>query len=259
VLTNPGAGDDNKFKSLYKQAIALVQKADAARPNHYSVLQSLARIYADPRFDPSGDNIDKARELFLRSTLLKPTDFYGHQQLAALVVREAYLWGPEFIGADKLEDALTHAETARQLRPGSSTTFIVLSQLFSLKWVQSDPAERLKYAELVAGSLADAKAVNRYPERVAIPVTESWLLWNFLQLRDSDVSDFEEARSRLLEESNKAKAFAERENTTWEAHNLHRAAAALIPLLQDTKAEERLRLHWPSQRFVSPRAHPPRP
>jgi hypothetical protein len=125
-------------------------------------------------------------------------------------------------GADKLKDALTHAETARQLRPGSSATFIVLSQLYSLRWAQSEPAERPKYGQLVEGSLAEAAAVNRYPERVAIPITLARLQWNFLQLRESGPSGFNMAKDTLLNELDKAKNRA-REDTTWEAHSLVRS------------------------------------
>jgi hypothetical protein len=113
-------------------------------------LQSLARIYADPRYDARGDHLETARDLYSRSIELKASDFFGHQQIATLVVREAFLWGPEVTDAGRLSKAVEHAEKARELRPGSSATHLVFAQLYALKWAQSGPENRLKYEELGA-------------------------------------------------------------------------------------------------------------
>jgi hypothetical protein len=239
------AKDDNEFKAVCSDAIKSLKRAEAVRPNHYAVLQSLARIYADPRFDPRGDHVDAVREFYSRSADLKPTDYYGHQQLAALAVREAYLWGPEFVAADKLKNALELAEKARRLRPGSSATFIVLAQLYSLQWAQSDPGARRRYEELVVGSLAAAQQVNRYPERAAVPVTLARLQWSFLQFRASEPSNFEATKTRFLTELNQAQSQSSADDS-WEARDLRRIARELHTRTQSIKLEDRFDLRWPT-------------
>ena len=111
----------------------LLQQADAVQPNHYLILQNLGMIYADPRFDPQGNSIATARRMFDRSIKIKPDDYYGRQQLAALAVRQAYLWGPEFVDSNLINEALRFGNAARELRPESNVTPVLLSQLYALR------------------------------------------------------------------------------------------------------------------------------
>jgi hypothetical protein len=236
---------DKEFAEYCDNAIKLLKQADMARPNHYAVLQSLARLYADPRYDPRGNHLETARDLYARSIELKASDFFGHQQLAALVVREAFLWGPEVVDAGRLAKAMEHAERARQLRPGSSATLIVSAQLYALSWLRSPPDARAKYEGLVEASLAAAADVNRYPERATMPVTFARLQWRFLKFRAANNDqDFKDAKPALQAVLKTSVELTKEDTLYWEASELHKLASELSKRLESIAYGNRFDLRW---------------
>jgi hypothetical protein len=238
--------DDKEFRAQCNKAIELLQRADIARPNHYAVLQSLARIYADPRFDPRGDHIASAKALYRRSIGLSATDYYGHQQLAILFIREAFQWGPEFADEEELKEALKHAEISRQLRPGSSATFLVLAQLYALHWARAEPSLRARYEQLAAASLSAAEDVNRYRERAAVPVATARLQWEFLKLRGADKDGFDAAKARLVGELEKIRKGSIAYDGGWEGRELLRVAKELGTEVAKVNYDTRFGLRWPT-------------
>jgi hypothetical protein len=257
------ARDDDEFRKHCRTARDLLLRADAVQPNHYLILQNLGMIYADPRFDPLGNSIATARRLFERSIKIKPDDFYGRQQLAALAVRQAYLWGPEFVDRNLIDKALEFGKQARELRPESDVIPVLLAQLYALRAAHSTDESQKKADEALAvASLAAARQAGARPVRVAI----ADLQFHFLRLRATDSDKptdqsavgsaeqdsktkkpdafmaeknaFEEALKKAKEEALKVRG--------WESRKLMSIADELLLNLPNLKAKDRYTLRWPN-------------
>lgn len=76
--------DQSKFGERCEQAIKLLNDADGARPNHYEVLQNLAMIYDDEFYDPKGTHLESAQQLYERTLLFVPNDYYQYERLARI-------------------------------------------------------------------------------------------------------------------------------------------------------------------------------
>lgn len=66
-----------------------LQEAELRRPRNYALLQNIGMIYLARRFDRKGDELAHAERYFQRSVELKPSDYFGHQQLAVASLRRA--------------------------------------------------------------------------------------------------------------------------------------------------------------------------
>jgi hypothetical protein len=237
------ADKDAKYRRRCVEALQFLQDADALRPNDYVILQNMGLIYGDARFDPDGSYIETARRLFARSVKLKPDDYFGHQQLAGLAVREAYLWGLEFTDPTVIADGLKSANAARAKRPGEPRILVLLSQLHSLQAAaQLDGTDPNKEKQAAMIALAAAEQANANP----VWILQAKLQAAFLEVRRSDSDDlFNKARTKLATIIHQAKNAADLD-AGWEAHNLSRIARALERQdLDKLTHDNRLTLRWP--------------
>ena len=76
-----------EFRKNCEEAIKDLQAARLLRPNHYEVLQNLAMIYDDERYDPSLNSLDNAESLYKQTTLFVPEDYYQYERLARIEFR----------------------------------------------------------------------------------------------------------------------------------------------------------------------------
>jgi hypothetical protein len=237
------ADKDAKYRDRCRQALQLLQDADALRPNDYVILQNMGLIYGDARFDPDGSHIETARRLFARSVKLKPDDYFGHQQLAGLAVREAYLWGLEFTDPTVITEGLKSANTARAKRPGEPRVLVLLSQLHSLQAAaQVDGTDPNKENQAAMVALAAAEQANANP----VWILQAKLQAAFLEVRRAEADDsFDKARTKLQKIIHEAKNAADLD-PGWEAHNLSHIARALEGQdLDKLTHDKRLTLQWP--------------
>jgi len=235
------APDDKQFKEQCKAALAKLVEAQAARPNEYTIIQNLALIYGDPRYDPDGKELDTARTLFARSVEIKSRDYYGYQKLATLAIRQAYERGVEFFSLDETKAAITQAEKARELRPGEGTILALLGQLYTLKWSKTTGAEQQDAASLVEAALALAEKGDHASK---FHVWTAQLQWQLARLRASAATDeFDKAKVKLLAALHSAEASAAG-SSRWDARDLVVRTKSLSTKLKDVEYEDRNALRW---------------
>ena len=230
--------DDGRFREQCKAALASLVEAQTARPNEYTILQNLGVIYGDPRYDPDGKELDTAQALFERSLQLKERDYYGHQKLATLAIRQAYERGVEFYGLEAIKTAITHAERARELRPGQGTIMALLAQLYTLKW--SKGSEQQDTAPLIEASLALA---GKGEPASSLHLRTAQLQWQLARLRASTGGDFDKAKTALLATLQLAQTDAAGD-PGWEARDLLARTTSLSARLQNLGAEDRATPRW---------------
>ena len=223
---------DNEFNRLVTAALDLLEQADALRPNDYLILQHMGLIHGDPRFDPEGIYLENARRLFARSVALKPNDYFGHQQLAILAVRQAYLWGAEFADASVIKDGLAAANKARALRPDAPRIFVALSQLHSLAAAQ-DSTERAKEETAAKIALGAAQQVKASP----IWIHHAQIQAGYLAVRASDTPDTFNTTKPALEGMILNASKAATGDPYWEARKLLEIAANLTEQLKTLEFE----------------------
>ena len=234
------AANDEEFHKLCTEALAKLSYAQSIRPNEYTIIQNIGLIYSDPRFDPGATELETTRALFARSLEIKSRDFFGYQKLAALTVRQAYQWGLEFLSLDAIKAAIVQAEKARELRPGSGTTFLLLAQLYTLKWSKTATADQAEVASLVEASLALAEG---RASRIHFLLAE--LQWRLVQLRaTTKKEEFDDASPKFLAKLSIAKTEAAR-SEHWDARDLADRATKLFDLAEKLEFEDRGTLRWP--------------
>jgi hypothetical protein len=250
--------NDEVFGEECRKALANLQEADARQPDQYVVLQNIGMIYGDPRFDSRNTQIDKARSYFQRSVRLKPNDYFGHQNLASLAVREVYAWGVELADAETIKTAIAEAKDSLKQRPDNGSAFVILAQLYALQWaIVADGSKRANEA-MVAAALADAKKVKANAARIRV----AELQWGLLQLRakardqvqdGKDKSDkFTSAKDDFKKELIKAKSEAA-DLPGWEAEQLVLTTDDLLKTLESSKVDEiEKKLSWPYSPFPIP-------
>lgn len=78
---------EEEFRKNCEEAIKDLQAARVLRPNHYEVLQNLAMIYDNERYDSSLNSLDNAESLYKQTTLFVPEDYYQYERLARIEFR----------------------------------------------------------------------------------------------------------------------------------------------------------------------------
>jgi hypothetical protein len=76
-----------EFRVACDEAIKVLQDARRLRPNHYEVLQNLALIYDDEKYDPSLNSLDYAESLYKQTSLFVPEDYYQYERLGRIEFR----------------------------------------------------------------------------------------------------------------------------------------------------------------------------
>jgi hypothetical protein len=234
--------DDQKFFKECEIARSKLHEAYAVHQNEYSILLNLGLVYGDPRCDPDDKYIEFAREFFRQSIEIKPLDYYGHQQLAGLAIRQAYTWGLEFTKPDIISEAIKSADTARELRPGSGTVFALLAQGYILQWAKTSDEHLHKELEpLIETALIQAARGKATPTHQATAQTQ-WLLQ---QSRRATDDQFKVLKPQLAAALDKAIEVAAVDRT-WYGRKLVKDATKLKKALSDLEDKKQSTLRWPS-------------
>src|SRR5262249_33717782 len=150
-----------------------------------TILLNLGLIEADPRRDTKGENIERARKYLREASAIKPMDYYAHQLLATLGIREIYTWGP-FARSDALTETIAAADKARMLRPEEGTIFALLAQAYILQWAQADnDAKRNEVRPKIEAAIAQAERRKATPiHRHTVKL--QWLVHQTAKASDAD-------------------------------------------------------------------------
>jgi hypothetical protein len=136
--------DTTESDEIYRRdcvtASEILERAQDLRPDHYEVLQNLGMIFNDERFDPAGNYLMRAKELFESTMRFVPDDYYQYEQLAETHLRLATLQNDD---RDKcvaeITQGLANIELAMAKRAPvfSQSAFVERSKLLFLAWTVS--------------------------------------------------------------------------------------------------------------------------
>lgn len=121
-------------------ASEVLGRAQDLRPDHYEVLQNLGMIFNDERFDPAGNYLMRAKELFESTTRFVPDDYYQYEQLAEIHLRLATLQNDD---RDKCVAEINQGQADIELAMTkrapvfSQSAFVGRSKLSFLAWTVS--------------------------------------------------------------------------------------------------------------------------
>ncbi len=146
----PGPADTifgETFDKRLEDASRDLRKADAAHPNNYLVLQLLGLVYSEPRREGMHPNI--AEQYLERAIRANPSDYYGHELLAGILLRRVGNIGLDLGSRVTIEKGLAEAETAIHLREVSGGAHLLRAQFQTmlLEIERNEPKRR----ELRAG------------------------------------------------------------------------------------------------------------
>jgi hypothetical protein len=233
--------DDDTFRTQCKEALAKLNQAYAVHQNEQTIILNLGLIHGDPRCDPSGENIERARRYLEEAIAIKSSDFYAHQLLATLNIRHAYVWGPVFTKPEIVTQAVTAADNARTLRPEGGTIFALLAQAYILQWAQGDDGKRAQVRPLIEASIAQAAKRNATPIHLHT-VNLQWLLYQAVKSSDDQ---FTKEFKPKLETELRAAVYDATGNHTWYGRQLFKDAAALEKMLSEWGPGKQATLHCP--------------
>ena len=114
------------FDTRVELASRELRAADAAHPNHYTVLQMLGLVYSEPRRQNLSLNI--AEQYFERAIRANPSDYYGHELLSGLLLRRVASIGVDLASREIMERGLSEADRAIQLREISGPSQLLRAQ-----------------------------------------------------------------------------------------------------------------------------------
>jgi len=124
--------DDPKFQAECKLALRQMREAMLTGENDYTLLQNLATILANPRYDPSGRELQQSIELLRKSLEFKPLDYWANQRLALANIRYAVFTDGAEERKATLEAAINAAKASLEQRM-SRTTELVLCLAYILR------------------------------------------------------------------------------------------------------------------------------
>jgi hypothetical protein len=235
--------NDEPFLSECRNALDRLQEAYAVHQNEQTILLNLGLVESDPRCDPKGENIERARKYLKQARTIKPMDYYAQQLLAALGIREIYTWGP-LAKPDVLTEALAAADKARTLRPEDGTILALLAQAYILQWAQSNSgAQRDEIQTKIETAIAQAAKRHATPVHLHT-VRLQWLVNQAAKSSDKQFNS-EDLKAKLGIEIDKAIVDA-KDDRSWYGHQLLKDANALQSLLPALEAGKQSSLHWPN-------------
>lgn len=232
--------DDAKFQKLCKQALTELREAEVYQPQNYAILQNLAVVLLDSRYDESGRNLDEARRLLEHSVVLKPRDYYGYQLLAQAILRKADLWGSETLPMDETKKAVTSAEKARSLRPFGKSILPVIIEAYALQW-EVAASERPSIEGQIQTVLGTAKRLGA----PRLLLQQARIRWLVAQLRQSpNEPEFTKNREQLLKGLAELYAALNESAPVWENQEVARRHEGLTKALKNANFENRKELTW---------------
>lgn len=124
--------DDAEFVARCQVALRELEEANQARPNHYEVLQNMAIIYGDDRFNRDGTYLDQAESLYLLTKEFVPNDYFQYESLAQIQWRRMELGGPTDAAA--IKKGKDFALAALERRAHSSRARYLLARFSEKAW-----------------------------------------------------------------------------------------------------------------------------
>jgi hypothetical protein len=136
-----------EFETRLDGAAKELSMADAAHPSHYLVLQLLGLVYSEPRRD--GRDLSIAEQYFERAIRANPSDYYGHELLAGILLRRVANRGVDLASRATIEKGLAEAQEATVQREISGTAHLLRAEFLTmLLEIERDASKR---RELRAG------------------------------------------------------------------------------------------------------------
>jgi hypothetical protein len=237
--------DDEKFNKRCDLALDKLNEGHAVRQVEQSILLNIGLIAGDARYDVKGENFRRARRFLTDAAMFKPNDYYAHQLLSNLAIRQYYALGPEFTEASVITEAVNEAKRARELRPGgpgSGTIYVLLAQAATLQWtVETAAAKREEIRALIEASLLQGE--RRGANAVHFQIAK--VQWLLQQVRASAGDDVPADLMGKLKAQLDAAIAAAGESLTWAGRQLARDATALKAAVSNLKPKEHTLLRWP--------------
>jgi tetratricopeptide (TPR) repeat protein len=186
-----------RFKELCEEAIEKLEEANVARPNHYEVLQNMAMIYEDNRYDPEGAYLDKAQSLYLQTVGFVPNDYFQYEHLAEIEWRR--IEGLP-ANADLIRKGKQYALTAVKLRPHASAALRAVARFNVKIWENSKDKASTETKAAVAEALEFFKrAIAARPKSAEFLAEYAKFLVQVADTKTTDANAAVESGSALLE------------------------------------------------------------
>ncbi len=129
------------FADRMKQALNALNKADAAHPNHYYVLQFLALVFAEPR--RGGKELGIAEQYAQRAIRANPSDAFGHELLADILYHRIANQGVDITNKELIKQGLREAQQAIVIKETSGSAHLLKARFQSmLIEIERNPDER---------------------------------------------------------------------------------------------------------------------
>ena len=189
-----------KFHKDCDEAIKILQAARLLRPNHYEVLQNLAMIYDDERYDPSLNSLDNAESLYKQTTLFVTEDYYQYERLARIEFRrmQASPLAPlkrasAQTGAKYAGDALARR---RESREGNLLAAVFAAELWQ---TETDDAARKAGAQAFRAALDAVVSFRFRPEHKSeLTFCETALLGLIAKSEGEDKAHLQQVDATLI-------------------------------------------------------------
>ena len=117
---------EQTFDRRLDEAAKDLSKADAAHPNHYLVLQLLGLVYSEPRRERM--DLGVAEQYFERANIANPSDYYGHELLAGIILRRVANRTVDLASRATIEKGRAEAQKAIDQRETSGAPHICCKQ-----------------------------------------------------------------------------------------------------------------------------------
>ena len=135
------------FGKRLDEAAKELGRADAAHPNHYLVLQLLGLVHSEPRRETKYLSI--AEQYYERAIRANPSDYYGYELLAGLLLRRIANRGIDLASRATIEKGLAVAQDAIVQRETSGVAHLQRAEFQTmLLEIEQDETKR---RELRAG------------------------------------------------------------------------------------------------------------
>lgn len=118
------------FETRLGQALREFNKADAAHPNHYFVLQFLGLVFSEPR--RQGKDLGIAEQYVERAIRANPSDYYGHELMADILFHRIANQGVDIASRELILKGLDEAQNAILKREISGRAHLLKAQFQSM-------------------------------------------------------------------------------------------------------------------------------
>ncbi len=242
--------DDAAFKKAVDEALEHFNAANVARPNSYQVVQNVAVVYTEPRYDRSIWALEHARRLFSRSVKLKSQDYYSHESLAIIETLRAEVLGTHGTSDERLQQGLKHVEELAKLRGASLGEPNNVAHLTRRLWrKEKDASKRKAYKKTVDQAIQELKSFDR-DDGVFYQV--ALIAWGVDELSAVDKEQYVAKREELVRFIELAMDEQQDWSWEWQAKRFLEWAKAVKTLLEEPAKDDRGELEAPSFWYFQP-------